>query len=48
MPIVLLQSLPPLPEDLEYRLLDHDLVLWDIHADLMLDVLPDAIRRLSS
>jgi hypothetical protein len=48
MPIVLVQSLPPLPEDLEYRLLDHDLVLWDIHADLMLDVLPDAIPLPSS
>jgi len=48
MPVVLLQSLPPLPEDVEYRLLDHDLVLWDIHADLILDVLPDAMPRPSS
>ena len=48
MPIVLLHSLPALPEDVEYRLLDHDLVLWDIHADLILDVLPDTIPRPSS
>ena len=48
MPIVLLHSLPALPEGVEYRLLDHDLVLWDIDADLILDVLPDAIPRPSS
>ena len=45
MPAILLQRLPSLPEDVEYRLLDHDLVLWDIHADLIVDVLPDAIAR---
>jgi hypothetical protein len=45
---ILLQWLPPLPEDLEYRLIDHDLVLWDSHADLILDVLPDAVGRPSS
>lgn len=45
MPAILLQKLPPLPEDIEYRVLDHDLVLWDIHADLIIDVLPDAIPR---
>ena len=45
MPVILLQRLPPLPEDIEYRLIDHDLVLWDIHADLIVDVLRDAISR---
>lgn len=44
-PVAVLQQLPPLPEDIQYRLLDHDLVLWDIHADLIVDVLPDAIAR---
>ena len=39
---------PPLPADLEYRLVDYYLVLWDAHADLILDVLPDAIPRPSS
>ncbi len=48
MPMILLQWLPPLPEDVEYRLIDHDLLLWDIHADLILDVLPDAVQRPSS
>ena len=45
MPMILLHRLPSLPEDIEYRLLGHDLVLWDIHADLIVDVLPDAIAR---
>jgi hypothetical protein len=45
MPCVLLSALPKLPEDIEYRLIDHDLLLLDIHADLIVDVLPDAISR---
>ena len=45
MPVILLHQLPPLPEDVEYRWLDRDLVLWDIHADLIIDFLPDAIPR---
>ena len=48
MPSLLRPRLPPLPKDLEYGLLDHDLVIWDIHADLIVDVLPDAVRRASS
>ena len=48
MPSILGQRLPPLPGDLAYRLLDHDLVIWDIHADLIVDVLPDAVRRAGS
>jgi hypothetical protein len=42
-PTIFLQVLPTLPEDVEYRLLGRDLVLWDIHADLVIDVLIDAI-----
>lgn len=42
MPCVLLQALPALPEDLEYRIVDHDLVLWDIHANLVVDFIPHA------
>jgi hypothetical protein len=41
-PCVLLQALPILPEDVEYRIVGHSLVLWDIHANLVVDVLPDA------
>ena len=43
MPMVLLQSLPTLPEDIEYRLIGRDLILWDSHADLIIDVLVDAV-----
>lgn len=42
MPIVLLRVLPGLPEDVEYRIVNHDLVLWDIHANLVVDYVPDA------
>lgn len=42
-PLVVLERLPLLPDELEYRLIGRTLVLWDIDADLILDVLPDAI-----
>lgn len=42
MPSMLLQVLPVLPEDVEYRIVDHDLVLWDIHANLIVDFIPGA------
>lgn len=42
-PIVLLERLPLLPRPIQYRLVDHALVLWDGDADLIIDVLPDAI-----
>ena len=48
MPVILLQRLPPLPEELDYRLIDHDLLLWDADANLIVDVLPSAIRRPST
>jgi hypothetical protein len=35
--------LPPLPEDLQYRFADRDLVLIDIHADLVVDILVHAL-----
>lgn len=44
LPDVLLHKLPPLAPELEYRLLDFDLVLWDVHAYLVVDFLPDAFR----
>ena len=43
MPSLLLQALPALPEDLEYRIVDRDLVLWDIHANLVVDFVPRAL-----
>jgi hypothetical protein len=48
MPVVLLQVLPALPEDVEYRIVDHYLVLWDIHANLVVDFVPDAFRVLET
>ena len=44
MPSVLLQAFPSLPEDVEYRIVNHDLVLWDIHANLVIDYVPRAFR----
>ena len=41
MPPSLLASLPPLPPELEYRLLGGTLVLLDIRADLVVDLDPD-------
>jgi hypothetical protein len=43
-----LERLSLLPDELEYRLIGRTLVLWDIDADLILDVLPDAIPGLTS
>jgi hypothetical protein len=39
----LLSALPALPKELEYRIVDRDLVLVDVHADLVIDILEDAL-----
>jgi hypothetical protein len=39
----LLAELPSLPEELEYRLIGRDLILWDAGTDLVVDILPDAL-----
>jgi hypothetical protein len=36
--------LPSLPEELQYGFVGGHLVLWDMHADLVLDVLPNVLR----
>jgi hypothetical protein len=45
----LLQVLPALPRELEYRFVNRDLVLIDVHADLVVDILkealPEPVRR---
>ena len=43
MPPDILHVLPPLPDELQYRLVDRDLVLIDMHADLVVDILPGAL-----
>jgi hypothetical protein len=48
MPFVLLARLPALPTGINYRLIDHDLLLWDVDANLIIDVLPDALPRAGS
>ena len=47
-PPVLLQKLPPLAGDLEYRVVGRMLVLWDAHANLVVDYLRDAFMREST
>jgi len=39
----LLAGLPALPEELEYRFVGWDLVLVDVHADLIVDILKGAL-----
>lgn len=41
-PASLLMNLPQLPQDLEYRLIDHTLIVRDVDANLIVDYLPDA------
>lgn len=40
----LLASLPKIPEELEYRIIGRDLILRDVHANLIVDFIPKAIR----
>ena len=40
----LLASLPQLPEDLEYRIIGRNLILRDVHANIIVDYLPKAIQ----
>jgi hypothetical protein len=43
-PANLLASLPQLPEELEYRIVDKHLILRDVDANLIVDYIPNAIR----
>jgi hypothetical protein len=40
----LLANLPQLPEDLEYRIVGRNLILRDVHANVIVDFLPKAIQ----
>jgi hypothetical protein len=42
-PACVLATLPSLPEELQYRFVGRDLVLVDVEANLIVDVLPDAL-----
>jgi hypothetical protein len=43
-PPAILAVLPAVPEEVEYRFVDHDLILRDVRANLIVDVLEDAFR----
>lgn len=47
MPPCLLAELPPLPPELRYGFVGRDLILWDVHAGLIVDVVPYAIREMT-
>jgi hypothetical protein len=46
-PPQLLAVLPRLPEELQYRIIGNALVLWDHHANLIVDFMPDAFAVLT-
>lgn len=39
----IIDVLPPLPPELQYRIVDNDLLLLDVHASLVVDILPAAL-----
>ena len=43
----LLAVLPGLPEEVQYSLVGRDLILWDLHAGIIVDVLPRAVPVLT-
>lgn len=45
MPVALLEVLPTLPKELEYRILGGYLILRDVDASLILDYIPAAVPR---
>jgi hypothetical protein len=44
LPSRLAMQLPPLPVAIEYRLVGASLVLWDVDAEIVIDVLPGALN----
>ncbi|HXJ40268.1 MAG TPA: hypothetical protein VNH18_13395, partial [Bryobacteraceae bacterium] len=42
-PATLLRVLPPLPEEVAYRIVGHDFVLQDMKARLVVDFIPGAL-----
>jgi hypothetical protein len=43
-----IQALPPLPPELQYRIVGDDLFLVDVHASLIVDILPGALTDLTA
>jgi hypothetical protein len=44
-PPSVLAALPTLPSELRYSFVGRDLVLWDVHAGLIVDFVPHAVPR---
>lgn len=42
-----LDALPPLPSELQYRIVGFDLVLVDVHASLIVDILPNVVSDMT-
>ena len=40
-----IDALPALPDELQYRIVGNDLVLVDTHADLVVDIMRNAVRQ---
>lgn len=40
----ILEALPPLPPELQYRIVGRDLILVDVHASLIVDILPRVLE----
>ena len=38
-----IQALPPLPPELQYRIVGTDLILIDVHASMIVDILPSLL-----
>jgi hypothetical protein len=45
MPPEVLQALPPLPEEIEYRFVGDALILLDPHAHIVIDFIPNALPK---
>ena len=43
MPPKLLAGLPQIPEELQYRFMNRDLILWDVHANIVVDFIKQAM-----
>jgi hypothetical protein len=47
LPVLLLWVLPELPPELDYRIVGRDLALWDEHAAMVIDFIPNAFPQQS-
>jgi hypothetical protein len=47
MPPCLLEALPPLPREVRYSFVGPDLILWDLHAGLIVDYVRQAVPVLT-